>query len=104
MPNYVFTYYGEPNFGSEQENAKHRARWQEWADGLGAALVNRGIPMGEAKTVTSRGVSQSNGNGAKRLTGFSIVKADSMDAALQMVKGCPHLEQGTVDVAEAMEM
>ena len=38
------------------------------------------------------------------MTGISIVKADSMDAAIEMVKGCPHLEHGTVDVAEAMEM
>jgi len=38
------------------------------------------------------------------LTGFSVVKADGMDAALKMAKGCPHLEHGTVDVAEAMEM
>jgi hypothetical protein len=27
-----------------------------------------------------------------------------MDAALEMAKRCPHLEHGTVDVAEAMEM
>jgi hypothetical protein len=38
------------------------------------------------------------------LTGFSAVKTDSIDAAVAMVRGCPHLEHGTVDVAEAMEM
>jgi hypothetical protein len=27
-----------------------------------------------------------------------------MDAALEMAKGCPFLEFGTVDVAEVMEM
>jgi hypothetical protein len=27
------------------------------------------------------------------------VKADSMDAALEMAKGCPHFELGTIEVA-----
>ncbi len=38
------------------------------------------------------------------MMGFSVVKADSMDAALEMAKGCPFLEMGTVEVAEMMEM
>ena len=37
-------------------------------------------------------------------TGFSIVKADSMDAALAMAKGCRFLAIGTIEVAEVMEM
>ena len=53
-----------------------------------------------SKTVSSGGVS----DGSDRLTGFSIVKAESMDAALEMAKVCPHLEHGTVDIAEVMEM
>jgi hypothetical protein len=38
------------------------------------------------------------------LIGFSIVKVDSMDAALEMAKVCPYLEIGTIEVAEMMEM
>jgi hypothetical protein len=38
------------------------------------------------------------------LSGFSIVKADSMEAVLKMVKGCPHLDHGTIEVAEVMDM
>ena len=36
--------------------------------------------------------------------GFSVVKADSMDAALEMAKSSPHLESGTIEVAEMKEM
>ena len=32
------------------------------------------------------------------------MKADSMDAALEMAKRCPHLEIGTIEVAEVMAM
>ena len=38
------------------------------------------------------------------MTGFSVVKADSMDAALEMAKGCPFLDIGTLEVAEMKEM
>ncbi len=102
MSNYAFTYYGEPKFESPGEGAKYMAKWQAWAGGLGDALVNPGTPFGRAKTVSSGGVSDD--SRSNRCTGFSIVKADSMDAAVGMAKGCPHLEHGTIDVGEAMEM
>jgi len=39
------------------------------------------------------------------LSGFSVVKADSMEAALEIAKSCPFLEtEGTIEVAEMMEM
>jgi hypothetical protein len=107
MSTYVFTYYGEPKFESPEEGTKYQAKWQAWVGGIGNALVNPGIPLGMPKTVSSGGVSDDGGRPlgkSNRLTGFSMVKADSMDAALEMAKGCPHLEHGTVDVAEAMEM
>ena len=102
MSNYVLFYYGEPKFESPEEGAKHMARWQAWVGGLGDAIVNPGTPLGKSKTVSAAGVSDD--AGSNPLTGFSIVKADSMDAALEMAKGCPFLEQGTLGVAEAMEM
>ena len=33
---------------------------------------------------------------------FSIVEADSTEAALEIAKGCTHLEHGSIEVAEAM--
>lgn len=101
MSKYAFAYYGEPKFDSPEEGGKYMAKWEAWAGGLGDALGDL-TPLGMPKTVRSNGVSD--GGGSNRLTGFSIVKADSLDAALEMAKGCPHLEHGTVDVAEAMEM
>jgi hypothetical protein len=102
MPNYIVAYYGEPTFKSREEGAQHMAKWKTWMGGLGSALVNPGWPMGKSKTVSASGVSEN--TVANRLTGFSVVKADSMNSAVAMVKGCPHLEHGTVDVAEARDM
>ncbi len=102
MSNYVFAYYGEPKFESPEEGASYEAKWRAWFGSIGEAWVNPGNPMGMTKKVSSRGVSDV--NGSTRLTGFSVVKADSMEAALDMAKRCPHLEHGSVDVAEAMDM
>lgn len=102
MKTFTFAYYGEPKFKSSEHGASYMEKWKTWVSGLGDALVYPVTPLGKPKTVSSNGVSA--GGGSNRLTGFSSVKADNMDAALEMAKECPHLEHGTVDVAEAMEM
>src|SRR5215475_7007476 len=102
MSNYVFAYYGEPQVASPEEGAKYKEKWQAWVGGLGEALVNPGIPFGTPKKVSARGITDN--GGPNRLSGFSIVKADNLEEALDMAKGCPHLEHGSIDVAEAMDM
>ncbi len=103
MPNFVFAYHGGKKPESPEEGAKHMAKWKAWIGGLVDAVVNPGTPLGKSKTVSSGGVSDD--GGSNPLLGFSIVKADSMDAALEMAKACPTLEiGGTLEVAEVMEM
>jgi hypothetical protein len=103
MPNYIIAYHGGNKPESPEEGAKHMAKWKAWVEGLGDAAVNPGTPLGKSKTVSSSGVSDD--GGPDPMSGFSIVKADSMDAALEMAKACPFLETGgTLEVAEVMEM
>ncbi len=103
MPNYVLAYHGGKTPESPEEGAKQMAKWKAWLGGLGDAVVNPGTPLGKPKTVSSGGVSDD--GGSDPLLGFSILKADSMDAALEMAKACPTLEiGGTIEVAEVMEM
>ena len=103
MSNYIIAYHGGKKPETPEEGAKHMAKWKAWVGGLGDAVVNPGTPLGKSKMVSSGGVSDDGGPNA--LTGYSIVKADSMDAALEMAKGCPFLDfGGTLEVAEVMEM
>src|SRR5882672_8468438 len=102
MSKYAFAYHGEPKFENPESGAKYQAKWRAWVGGLGDALVDPGVPLGVPKAVSSSGVSDA--GGANRLSGFSIVTASSMDEAIEMAKGCPHLEHGTIEVAEVMEM
>ncbi len=103
MSDFVFAYHGGKTPESPEEGAKQMAKWNAWVGGLGDAVVNPGTPLGKPKTVNSSCVSDD--GGSDPLLGFSIVKADSMDAALEMAKACPTLEiGGTIEVAEVMEM
>ena len=103
MPDYIIAYHGGNKPETPEEGAEHMGKWKAWVSGLGDAVVNPGTPLGKSKTVSSAGVSD--GGGSNALTGFSIVKADSMDAALEMAKACPFLDVGgTLEVAEVMKM
>jgi len=77
------------------------ARWRAWMGSLGAALVDAGAPLNKGRIISSRG---SPDQGADLLSGFSILAADSMDGALRLAEGCPHLDHGTIEVAEIMDM
>lgn len=99
MPNYVFAYHGSKR---PDNPTQHMARWKDWVATLGDALINPGVPVGKSKTVSAKGVID--GGGPNPLAGFSIVEADSLDAAIGLTRGCPHLDIGTIEVAEAMEM
>ena len=101
MPKYVIAYLGGKQMPNPQDRAAHMAKWKAWVDGLGSAMVNPGTPLGQGKLVSSDCVSE---RGPNALTGFSIVLADNMDAALEIAQCCPFLEIGTIEVAEAMEM
>jgi hypothetical protein len=101
MPKYVIAYLGGKQGASPETRAAQMAKWKAWVDGLGSNMVNPGMPLGQGKLVTSGGVSE---RGPNHLTGFSIVLADNMDAALDIARHCPFLEIGSIEVAEAMEM
>ena len=103
MANCIIAYHGGKKPETPEEGARHKAKWQAWVVGLGDAAVNPGTPLGKSRMVSSAGISEDGGPNA--MSGFSIVKADSMDAALELALGCPFLETGgTLEVAELMEM
>src|SRR5262245_36017189 len=101
MPKYVIAYLGGKRVANPEARAAQMARWKAWVDGLGRRMINPGMPLGQGKLVSSDGVSE---RGPNHLTGFSIVLADDMDAALDIAQACPFLEIGTIEIAEATEM
>jgi len=101
MPNYIIAYYGGRKPESPEEGARHMAKWKAWVGGLGDAAANPGTPLGKSRIVSSDGVSDD--GGANPMSGFSVVDADSMEAAIEIAKACPFLDTGgTLEVAEMM--
>ncbi len=104
MTKFMFVYSGGKGVSEDEaeRNAQY-ARWGRWFEELGTAVVDGGAATGAAKTVGAGG-SVSDG-GSRGLSGYSIVAADSIDAAVELAKGCPVLEiGGAVDVYEAIGM
>lgn len=103
MPKYLFAYHGGMSPSNPADMKKVMDAWMKWFEGMGKAVVDGGNPCGPARTVSSKGVA-ANG-GANPVTGYSLIEAKDMDAALKMAKGCPILSSGgSIEVAEAMKM
>ena len=104
MPDFVFAYHGGGMPETPEEGAKMMAAWQAWYGGMGDALVNPGAPVGMSKTVSAGGVSDD--GGANPLSGFTVIKADTIEAACEVAKGCPMVANGSgsVEVAQVHEM
>jgi hypothetical protein len=104
MAKYVFAYSGGKGVSADEAERKAQmARWGQWFAEVGSAVVDGGAAMGAAKTVGPGGLVSD--GGSRGVTGYSIVSAESLDAAVALAKGCPVVEiGGAVDVYEAISM
>ncbi|SMC93154.1 YciI family protein [Primorskyibacter flagellatus] len=103
MPNFIFAFHGGKMPETEEEGAAAMAAWEEWYKDMGDAVADPGNPVGMSMTVSSGSVDDN--GGSNPLSGYTIVTADSPEAACEMAKGCPMLKDGgTVEVAPIIEM
>ena len=103
MKQYVYVYLGGNHPASEEEANKHFEKYMGWLSALGDAVVIPTIPLKDTTTVSPNGSVEQGGSSA--MSGFSIIKADSMEAALSIAQDCPFLEiGGSLEVSEMMQM
>ncbi|MEX2542393.1 MAG: YciI family protein [Trueperaceae bacterium] len=100
MAKFVLVYHGRP--AASHESTGQKERFMEWIDSVGTALVSPANPFGPSKLVTTDGVADV--LPAEALSGYSVVEVDDLEAALDIVKRCPFLEVGSIEVAQLMEM
>lgn len=103
MPQYVMVYLGGNPPSTPEEGKQHFAKYMEWLSSLGDAAVSPANPLKTTSTVSPDGTV--NAGGTTAMSGFTIVEADSMEAALTMAKACPFLEiGGSLEVSELGQM
>jgi len=97
--NYLLVYHGGSMPESEEEGKKVMQAWNDWFGTLGDALVDGGNPVSQVRTIGNDGAVRD--GTVNPPSGYSIIKAESLDAAVALAKGCPVLRDGaSVEVAE----
>ncbi len=74
--------------------------WMAWANDNKSMLVDLGMPLGRTMRTTAGGTSAT----SNEITGYSLVQAESLEAAAAAFAGHPHLMMSgaSVDVLECI--
>ena len=97
---------------SPEEKQAHFTRWREWIGGMAAAgnlVGSQPLRHDTGQVVTGTAKKLTDGpfmEGKEIIGGYTIVRAESYEAAVAIAKGCPNLEaeSGSVEVREVTEM
>ncbi len=90
---------------SPDEQKKIMDEWGVWYGKMGAAVTDGGAPFGASKSIAGPGASAVDGPGTTPATGYTIIEADSLDAAAAACADHPHLNHGgQVQVFETVDM
>jgi hypothetical protein len=109
MKQFLAVYTGTPSsFESwkaldEKERNKREEKgmkaWMDWGSSHAKAIVVEGGPLGKTKRVGTDGISDIKNN----LAGYTVVKAQSHEAAARMFENHPHFAIFPGDSVEIME-
>jgi hypothetical protein len=100
MPRYLLAYHGGHVDESQEGRERVMQEFGKWFAELGERLVDPGNPI--ARAVTVDGGTVSDGGGSNPVSGYTVIEADDMDRAIELVKRGPIVQGGrTVEIAEA---
>ena len=103
MPQYIFVYLGGEYPSTPEEGQKHFEKYQQWLHSLGDKVLSPAIPFKDTHTVQPDGSASPGSMSA--MSGMSILRMPSMEAALAAAQSCPFLEiNGALEVSEMIEM
>lgn len=101
MPAFLITYHGGMQMPPTPEAREQMmSAFMAWAATVGDNMTDPGSPLGPSRVVTGDG--DSDGRVAE-IDGYTIIKADDMDAAVTAVRSHPFLSRGgTLQVTEVV--
>ena len=99
MSSYVLAFRGRPD--RTPQSGEDEA-WGVWFGRLGPAITDFGNRVGTCRTLSAR---QDDNSDGRVLTGYIVITADDLDAAVELASGCPGLAHDvSVEVAEVREV
>ena len=97
MGKFVLLFKGGAMAETPEAQEASMARWMEWFGVIGGSIIEMGNPFSASTAVGASATSN--------MTGYTVVSADSLDAAAALAGDCPILaDGGAVEVYEAHEM
>ena len=100
MSNYVLTFRGRAD---RTPDADEEAAWGQWFQELGSTVCDFGHRVGRVSALGSSG--RETGTGRDVLTGYVVITANDLEAAVAVAKGCPGLAHGGgVEVGETVDV
>jgi hypothetical protein len=109
MKKFLAVYTGTPavmakwNVKSEEERARQSAvgiaAWHKWVTDHAASIVEMGSPVGKTKRIAATGIADVTNN----LTGYTVVQAETFQAAAELFLDHPHFAIFPGDSVEIME-
>jgi ribosomal protein S17 len=83
----------------KRREAEGMKAWNEWGEKLGDTIVDQGAPLGKTKRVTADGIADIRNN----LAAYTVVQAESQEAAARLFEHHPHFSIFPGDGVEIME-
>ena len=103
MAQFIITYIGGDQPSRPEEGKRHFAKYKEWLSSLGDAAVSPANPFKNTNTVNPDATVTAGSR--TQMSGYTIIEADSMEAALEIAKACPLLDiGGSLEVSELIHM
>lgn len=103
MPQFCLSYLGGNEPATPEEAKTHFADYMKWIKSLGEQAVSPMNPFKNTHIVHPDGTVATGGN--TTMSGFTIIEAESMEAALIIVRACPFLQVGgALEVSEIVTM
>jgi len=106
MAKFALIYAGGSGMAATpEEQERIIGEWGASYGKLGPAITDVGNPFGASKGIASVGAAAADGPGMLAATGYTIIEADSLEAAAAACADHPHLVQGgQVSIFETIDM
>ena len=103
MAQFIISYLGGNQPATPEEGKQHFEKYKTWLALLADSVVSPANPFKNTHTVSPDGVATP--ASSTSMSGFTLIEASSIEAALKIAKACPFLDiGGSLEVSELIDM